>query len=198
MWLLVVAGTIGVISPSGQEVGPFLPIEQAALSQVVPDRARTRRVRVVHAGGLDGDGARRAGRGLADATRCRQRWTPVDSYRAVVVVYAGARRRASPLLRVARVSQRRGSRAAARPSIARRRSPGSPARAVARRRAEAVRAVRARFVRRRLRRPELRRVLVLSAVRRRSEDARRDVLRRPTCSPACRRWSHRGWPVASG
>src|SRR5262249_11157977 len=41
MWLLVVAGTIGVISPSGHEVGPFLPIEQAALSQVVPDRERT-------------------------------------------------------------------------------------------------------------------------------------------------------------
>src|SRR5215813_14470590 len=41
LWLLVVAGTIGVISPSGQEVGPFLPIEQAALSQVVPARART-------------------------------------------------------------------------------------------------------------------------------------------------------------
>src|SRR5581483_4626150 len=41
MWLLVAAGTIGVISPSGQEVGPFLPIEQAALSQIVPDRART-------------------------------------------------------------------------------------------------------------------------------------------------------------
>ena len=41
MWLLVVAGTIGVISPSGQEVGPFLSIEQAALSQVVADRDRT-------------------------------------------------------------------------------------------------------------------------------------------------------------
>src|SRR5690349_16783388 len=41
MWLLVVAGTIGVVSPSGQEVGPFLPIEQAALSQVVPGRSRT-------------------------------------------------------------------------------------------------------------------------------------------------------------
>src|SRR5262245_35008942 len=26
LWLLVVAGTIGVISPSGHEVGPFLPI----------------------------------------------------------------------------------------------------------------------------------------------------------------------------
>ncbi len=40
-WLLVVAGTIGVISPSGGEVGPFLPIEQAALAQIVPDRIRT-------------------------------------------------------------------------------------------------------------------------------------------------------------
>ena len=34
LWLLIVAGTIGVISPSGNEVGPFLPIEQAALSHV--------------------------------------------------------------------------------------------------------------------------------------------------------------------
>src|SRR5437762_12322249 len=38
---LIVAGTIGVISPSGNEVGPFLSIEQAALSHVVPDHART-------------------------------------------------------------------------------------------------------------------------------------------------------------
>ena len=34
-FFLVVAGTIGVISPSGHEVGPFLSIEQAALSHVV-------------------------------------------------------------------------------------------------------------------------------------------------------------------
>src|SRR5260370_26774370 len=39
--LLIAAGTVGVISPSGNEVGPFLPIEQAALSGVVPDRIRT-------------------------------------------------------------------------------------------------------------------------------------------------------------
>src|SRR5207245_3069931 len=38
---LVVAGTIGVISPSGNEVGPFLPIEQAALAHVVPNQTRT-------------------------------------------------------------------------------------------------------------------------------------------------------------
>lgn len=40
-WLLLVAATIGVISPSGNEVGPFLPIEQAALSQTLPDERRT-------------------------------------------------------------------------------------------------------------------------------------------------------------
>jgi MFS family permease len=38
---LIIAGTIGVVSPSGNEVGPFLPIEQAALSHVLPDRHRT-------------------------------------------------------------------------------------------------------------------------------------------------------------
>jgi MFS family permease len=38
---LIVAATIGVVSPSGNEVGPFLPIEQAALAHVLPARFRT-------------------------------------------------------------------------------------------------------------------------------------------------------------
>jgi MFS family permease len=38
---LLIAATIGVISPSGYEVGPFLSIEQAALSQIVSDEKRT-------------------------------------------------------------------------------------------------------------------------------------------------------------
>lgn len=41
IWLLI-AGTIGVISPSGNEVGPFLSIEQAALAHVVSAQVRTR------------------------------------------------------------------------------------------------------------------------------------------------------------
>jgi len=40
--LLMLAAIVGVISPSGHEVGPFLSIEQAALSQLVPDQQRTR------------------------------------------------------------------------------------------------------------------------------------------------------------
>lgn len=39
--LLMIIATIGVFSPSGSEVGPFLSIEQAALSQLVPAARRT-------------------------------------------------------------------------------------------------------------------------------------------------------------
>jgi MFS family permease len=39
--MLVVAATIGVISPSGNEIGPFLSVEQAALSHIVSDERRT-------------------------------------------------------------------------------------------------------------------------------------------------------------
>src|SRR2546425_3403755 len=41
LFFLILAGTIGVISPSGNEVGPFLSIEQAALTHIVPATART-------------------------------------------------------------------------------------------------------------------------------------------------------------
>jgi MFS family permease len=40
-WLLLVAGTVGVVSPSGNEVGPFLSVEHAALAQAVPGERRT-------------------------------------------------------------------------------------------------------------------------------------------------------------
>ncbi|HET8722826.1 MAG TPA: MFS transporter, partial [Anaeromyxobacteraceae bacterium] len=40
-WLLLLAATIGIISPAGNEVGPFLAIEQAALTQAVPSGRRT-------------------------------------------------------------------------------------------------------------------------------------------------------------
>jgi MFS family permease len=39
--VLVVAATIGVISPSGKEVGPFLAVEQASLTRLVSDARRT-------------------------------------------------------------------------------------------------------------------------------------------------------------
>jgi len=87
MTFLVIAGTIGVVSPSGQEVGPFLPIEQAALSQVVPARNRTDLFAwYTLAGSLaTALGALAAGYGTQ---ALQTTWTPVESYRAVVVGYA--------------------------------------------------------------------------------------------------------------
>ena len=39
--VLVAAAIVAVLSPSGNEVGPFLPVEQAALSEVIPGERRT-------------------------------------------------------------------------------------------------------------------------------------------------------------
>lgn len=39
--VLAIAAIIGVISPSGNEIGPFLSVEQAALTQLVPGESRT-------------------------------------------------------------------------------------------------------------------------------------------------------------
>ena len=77
-----------MISPSGHEVGPFLSIEQAALSHVVHDRTRTEYL-PGNADRIDGDRARRAGgrhdaRAVADDRRGRRS----SSYRAVVILYA--------------------------------------------------------------------------------------------------------------
>jgi MFS family permease len=88
LWLLVVAGTIGVISPSGNEVGPFLPVEQAALSQVVAGKGRTEAFAWYT---MVGAFATACGSLFAGALtgRLQQRgFTPVDSDRTIVVVYA--------------------------------------------------------------------------------------------------------------
>lgn len=40
--VLMLAAVVGVISPNGKEIGPFLSVEQAALSELVRDKDRTR------------------------------------------------------------------------------------------------------------------------------------------------------------
>ena len=40
-WLLIFAATIGVISPSGNEVGPFMALEQSVLSEILVPQDRT-------------------------------------------------------------------------------------------------------------------------------------------------------------
>jgi MFS family permease len=86
--LLTVAAIIGVISPSGNEVGPFLSIEQAALSQIVPGKQRTR---VFAWYSLVGSFATAlgalAGGALAQGLQATG-YSPLGSYRAIVIGYA--------------------------------------------------------------------------------------------------------------
>ncbi len=86
--LLILAGTIGVISPSGNEVGPFLSIEQAALSHVVPARTRTEVFAwYTLAGSLATAIGALCGGTLTHALQ-KTVMRPVVSYRTVVILYA--------------------------------------------------------------------------------------------------------------
>ena len=85
---LILAGTIGVISPSGNEVGPFLSIEQAALSHVVPARIRTEVFAwYTFAGSLATAIGALCGGAVTHALQ-KTVMRPVASYRAVVILYA--------------------------------------------------------------------------------------------------------------
>ena len=86
--LLTIAGTIGVISPSGNEVGPFLPIEQAALSQVVADRIRTSTFAWYTLGGSVATAIGSLCGGILPQLRRSTTEASAPSYRPVVFLYA--------------------------------------------------------------------------------------------------------------
>jgi MFS family permease len=86
--LLIIAATVGVISPTGNEVGPFLAVEQAALSETIAGVRRTATFAWYNLVGYvaTATGALLAGivsQGLLDGGL-----PAVDAYRAVVVGYA--------------------------------------------------------------------------------------------------------------
>ena len=85
--ILLLAAIIGVISPSGYEVGPFLAVEQAALSQIVSDERRTQ---VFGWYNLVGSFATAAGALAAGGmTELLQDagMLPLNSYRTIVILY---------------------------------------------------------------------------------------------------------------
>jgi len=86
--LLIIAGTIGVISPSGNEVGPFLSIEQAALSHVIPDRSRTDVFAWYTLAGSVATALGALFAGMITRVLEKSTLTPVGMYRVVVILYA--------------------------------------------------------------------------------------------------------------
>jgi MFS family permease len=89
-WLLLLAGTIGVISPSGNEVGPFLSVEHAALAQAVPAERRTAVFAWHNLVGSLATALGSLGGGVASELLQSRGITGADSYRPVVIAYGAA------------------------------------------------------------------------------------------------------------
>ncbi|MFI5380002.1 MAG: MFS transporter [Tepidisphaerales bacterium] len=85
--LLLVAATIGVISPSGYEVGPFLAVEQAALTQVLPDDRRTHVFAWYNLAGSLATAAGSLVGGLLASAAERARFHGANVQRPVVIAY---------------------------------------------------------------------------------------------------------------
>jgi MFS family permease len=85
--LIALAATVGVVSPNGSEIGPFIAIEQSALAQLVGDGRRTR---VFAWYNLTGSFAAALGAlagGALVAALLRGGHDELASYRAVLQVY---------------------------------------------------------------------------------------------------------------
>ena len=86
--LLIVAAIVGVISPSGNEIGPFLSVEQASLTQLIPNSERTRFFAwYALVGSLATATGALAGGWLAQLLQDNQ-WTALEAYRVVLIGYA--------------------------------------------------------------------------------------------------------------
>ena len=157
--MLLVAATLGVLSPSGNEVGPFLAIEQASLAQLVDARGRTSLFARYQVVGSLSTAFGSLAAGIVTQSALDAGFVPVNAYRVVIVGYAVigiAMAFVFPFLSKA-VEVPKAATAPGDGGPRRRDPPRTPP--LARDRRPAVCAVRARCVRRRLRHAGLHRVL---------------------------------------
>ena len=87
--LLLVAATIGVISPSGNEVGPFLAVEQASLAETVESRRRTGVFAWYNLAGSIATAFGALVAGLAIESLRARGMDDIGAYRVIVIGYAG-------------------------------------------------------------------------------------------------------------
>ena len=87
-WLLLAAATVGVISPSGNEVGPFIAIEQSCLAEIVPAARRTQMFAWYHVSGFTAAAIGAAFGGALVGWLQLHAWTEVSSYRVLCWLYA--------------------------------------------------------------------------------------------------------------
>ena len=88
-WWLALAMTVGVISPAGNEVGPFLAVEQAALAHVVPDAKRTHYVAWYNVVGFVSTACGALAGGALSGWWQKQGTSPLASYERLFWIYIG-------------------------------------------------------------------------------------------------------------
>jgi len=86
--VLTIAAVIGTISPSGAEVGPFLSIEQAAITQEAPDGQRTRVFGFYQLTGSLSNALGALSGGWLARTVIRHGHRELDAFRVVLLLYA--------------------------------------------------------------------------------------------------------------
>ncbi|KAH6642366.1 major facilitator superfamily domain-containing protein [Boeremia exigua] len=86
--VLLAAAVVGVISPSGNEIGPFRAVEESTLAQLVGEEGRADVFTWYVAFAVLGTSTGLIVGGQAiDALSARQGWTELDAYRAVFWIY---------------------------------------------------------------------------------------------------------------
>lgn len=86
--LLTLTAIIGVISPSGNEVGPFLAIEQASLTRLIPDERRTHTFAWYNLAGSFATATGALVCGAIVQLLLSSGLTPLNAYRVIVIGYA--------------------------------------------------------------------------------------------------------------
>ena len=87
VWITL-AAIIGIVSPSGGEIGPFLSIEQAALSQLIPDHRRTRLFGWYNLAGCFATAAGALAGGWLAQLLQGLGWSELEAYRSIMASYA--------------------------------------------------------------------------------------------------------------
>jgi MFS family permease len=86
--LLMIAAIVGVVSPSGNEIGPFLSVEQASITQLISNEKRTRFFAWYNLAGSFATATGALTGGWLAQSLQNDGWSALESYRVVLSGYA--------------------------------------------------------------------------------------------------------------
>ncbi|KXT12919.1 hypothetical protein AC579_4127 [Pseudocercospora musae] len=87
-WFLLFAAIVGVISPSGNEIGPFRAVEESTLAHLSEAKTRSDIFALYVVAGTLGAASGSLGAGWATQSVQSQGWSEIGSYRLVFWIYA--------------------------------------------------------------------------------------------------------------